>query len=80
MEESLLTEDEQKVVNHLAEAWNAYVKIGKLHPSDTDDFAKAIHDAQKIIMWRPMLREYGWQEGGVNNKRLKELMNESSHS
>ena len=56
--QSLLGEDEQKVIEGLVTAWNEFVKIEKLHPDEQDEFRHLIHSAQYMIMSRPMRREY----------------------
>ena len=52
-----LESQEEKIINTLAEAWNEFVKLKVLHPSDNNEFMAAIHVAQNIIMARPVLRE-----------------------
>jgi hypothetical protein len=62
----VLTPEEWEVLNHLASAWNAYLRLPKPDPllhgapilvdDDLADFRKAIHDAQRIIQARPARR------------------------
>jgi len=60
----LPNEDEQKVLDALVEAWNAYLKIPKWLSSgiyvedDTNDFRKAIHECQRIIATKILARNY----------------------
>ncbi|MBD1394287.1 hypothetical protein [Mucilaginibacter glaciei] len=47
-------ERENKVMNLLAAAWNAWNDVADdpdktVHPDDEADFRKAIHDAQRIV-------------------------------
>lgn len=55
--DTILTPDEDEVINLLASAWNKYVQLKMLHPSDQEDFMRAIHSAQNIVMSRPVARE-----------------------
>ncbi len=57
--EFLLGDDEQSVIDHLAAAWNVFLSLSPLHPDDLDEFRRAIHAAQHIIMSRPVAREIG---------------------
>ena len=52
MNESALTKDEIKVLDRLAEAWNAYLLLDATHPDDVDEFRHTIHEAQRHIMAR----------------------------
>lgn len=47
-----LTPDEKEILDRLAKAWNLFARLEENHPSDVEEFAKAIHDAQKIIALR----------------------------
>lgn len=40
----------------LTAAWNSFAKLYVLHPSERDEFMRAIHAAQNIVMSRPVLR------------------------
>lgn len=63
----MLNAQEQKVVDLLGEAWNAYLDLvrGEIMPhrrsnvkdDDSDDFRKAIHDGQRIVFTKSVLRE-----------------------
>ena len=55
---SLLTPQESEVVAHLSRAWNAWVELEKLHPSNHQEFLTAIHEAQRLVMSRPVQREF----------------------
>ncbi|WP_139150004.1 hypothetical protein [Sphingobium yanoikuyae] len=52
-----MTEDELAVVDQLGHAWDGFLRLPALHSSDRMDFMKAIHDAQRIIMARPAMRD-----------------------
>lgn len=54
----LLTDDEERIVHLLAEAWDAFSHLPKLHPDNAREFCNAIHACQEKIMMRPMLREF----------------------
>jgi hypothetical protein len=49
-----LTMKEKRVIDRLAEAWNSFTELEIEHVDDMRDFRKAIHDAQRIIMCRPV--------------------------
>jgi hypothetical protein len=49
---------EKKIVKLSAELWNESLKLDELHPSQKLDFAKAIHDIQKLVFMRPAYRKY----------------------
>lgn len=54
---TLLTDDEQKALDTLADAWNLFVALPILYGQDRQEFMLAIHAAQNIILARPVLRE-----------------------
>lgn len=60
MDDQLLTPDEMAVMDKLKEAWNLFVKLPVQHPMHNQEFANAIHAAQRIVMSRPVSRHYGW--------------------
>jgi len=55
---SLLTPAESEVVAHLARAWNAWMELEKLHPNHHQEFLADIHSAQRLVMARPVQREF----------------------
>jgi hypothetical protein len=50
--EELVDEKEMKVVDLLAESYNAFTELPVLHPNDHVEFVQAIHAAQNIVMAR----------------------------
>ncbi len=52
-----MTECEQKVLDHLVDAWNEFVKLPVMHPDDNDEFRHAFHNLQRIIGIRALRRE-----------------------
>ena len=54
---ALLNIDESTILNILAEAWNQFAELEELHPQHAEDFCKAVHDAQRLVMCRPVCRE-----------------------
>jgi len=52
-----MTDQEQKVLDQLANAWNEFLKLPLVHNDELPDFRKAIHDAQRIIMARPEIKK-----------------------
>lgn len=45
----LLTEREKEVLELLGQAWSAFLKMERAHRSDTEDFMRHIHDAQRVV-------------------------------
>lgn len=62
----MLSNAEQKVLDLLAKAWNVYTFLPIEHYSDENEFLKAIHSAQNIILSRPTLRY-------LKNEKNKEI-------
>jgi len=56
--DSGLTENEQRVMDLLVEAWNAFCKLPIADDDDIMDFRKAIHDAERIMACRAFAREH----------------------
>lgn len=54
----LLTADERCVVDQLASAWNAWCGLDRIHPQENEDFLLAINTAQRIVMARPVQRQF----------------------
>ena len=67
MPDLLLTEEERRVVDTLAEAWNAFLELKPVHPDDNQEFRQAIHAAQNIIMARPVMKNAVNEFGGVTS-------------
>ena len=53
-----LSAEEEAVVEHLAKAWNAFLGLQPVHVDDITEFRHAIHLCQKVIMARPVQREF----------------------
>jgi hypothetical protein len=51
-----MTPEEQRVLDHLAQAWNAYLALPVVHTDDMAEFRQAIHAAQNIVLARPSVR------------------------
>lgn len=56
----ILTEQEQKVIDLLAITWNEFLKLPEQHPMHHQEFASIIHEAQRVIMSRPVARALNW--------------------
>lgn len=50
--ELCFTVAERAVLDSLAAAWNAFIKLEGVCPDDVNDFRKSIHDAQRIVASR----------------------------
>ncbi|CQR09268.1 TPA: hypothetical protein ACTR19_001336 [Yersinia enterocolitica] len=51
-----LSADEQRVAQMLGDAWNQYLKLPIEHPCERDEFCRAIHVCQSIVLARPAVR------------------------
>ncbi|HHM0700999.1 TPA: hypothetical protein ACREY0_001802 [Yersinia enterocolitica] len=51
-----LSADEQRVAQMLGDAWNQYLKLPIEHPCERDEFCRAIHVCQSIVLSRPAVR------------------------
>ncbi|MFA7407702.1 MAG: hypothetical protein WCY93_07810 [Anaerolineaceae bacterium] len=63
-----ITNAEQAVLRRLADAWSAYLELPNMNDlgvvnDDINDFRKAVHDAQRIILARPTKRELNKKDG-----------------
>lgn len=47
-----LTFTEREILDHLANAWNAFTSLDKRSEHDSDEFHQAIHAAQQLIALR----------------------------
>jgi hypothetical protein len=59
MAEELLAEDERKVLEALAEAWRRFLALPVQHKWDQVEFMLAIHQAQYVVLARPVIRQKG---------------------
>lgn len=64
MDSKVLTPEERRVLDILADAWNAFITLPLEHESERVDFMNAIHDAQYIVMARPAQRELNKERYG----------------
>jgi hypothetical protein len=49
-----LSEKEYEVLYTLAYAWSIFIDLPVVHPDHKDEFRRAIHEAERIIMIRPL--------------------------
>lgn len=47
---------EEACLGLLVDAWNAFVALPVEHPCEREEFMRAVHAAQHILMARPELR------------------------
>lgn len=52
-----LKKKEDEILLILANAYNKFGDLPILHEADTEDFLRAIHMAQNIVMSRPVMRQ-----------------------
>lgn len=58
MSKKPFTPEEQRVMDHLVNAWNEFVKLQVTHPSHNNDFGNAIHKCQDVLIHRVVQRDY----------------------
>ena len=56
MTKSGLTEKELEAINISAKLWNAYNALEEQHPCDKEEFCRALHICQHLIMIRAIRR------------------------
>lgn len=66
-----LTEDEQRVMGHLARAWDAYVALPRADHHATDQFMTAINSAQSVLALRVVARLLSAVPDGDPLRRLR---------
>ncbi len=70
-----LTDDEQHILDLLADAWAGQMALPGVHASDSPEMAHHLHAAQNIILARPAVeqqnddREKGLPDGDQRNRR-----------
>ncbi len=52
-----MTKEELEIIEILGIAWNKFKAIEVVHQSDNDEFMRAIHAAQNIVLSRQAMRE-----------------------
>jgi len=50
-----MTEEERRVLDYLAQAWNNFLILDEVHPCDRQEFMQAIHAAENIVFARPAI-------------------------
>lgn len=63
MSDSGLTRSEHQVLTALTHVWNMYLELPEQHPTHQHEFMTAIHQAQRLVMCRPVQRAEGWVHG-----------------
>lgn len=56
---SLFTVQEIKVLDHLATAWNEYIKLPKQHNMEVNEMCSAIHRCQDLVLIRASRKKVG---------------------
>lgn len=68
---SILTKQENLVLENLADAYINFAQLDTLHPADRREFEDAVHRAQNIVMSRPAMRAFiagnKYNEIGLDN-------------
>lgn len=52
-----ITQHEMQIVEKLSEAWNLFMKLPVEHPMAQDEFCRAIHRCQDMVLARSGLRQ-----------------------
>jgi hypothetical protein len=52
-----LSTAELTIIDHLARAYDTFIKLPVEHPCDQREFCEAIHKAQYLVMARPVRRK-----------------------
>lgn len=52
----VLTADEQQVAQLLGDVWNQFLALPLEHPAGRDEFCRAIHYCQSLVLARPAIR------------------------
>jgi transcriptional regulator with XRE-family HTH domain len=63
-----LTPGEQAVIQALVEAWNLFAALPEEHADDVTEFRYAIHDAERIVLIRPVRRQPGRKTAESDNR------------
>ncbi|MDA5627845.1 MULTISPECIES: hypothetical protein [Agrobacterium] len=58
-----LTPGETKVIEHLADAWNAFITCAPFHGDDLAEFRRGIHHLQEKVFARPAIEHFN-RKGG----------------
>jgi len=56
-EQPLLSNEEFAVMKALTEAWNLFLELPVIHEMHQQEFILHIHDAQRIVMSRPVSKQ-----------------------
>lgn len=51
-----VTDAERKIAQTLGDAWNAYLELPIEHPMERDEFCRAIHVCQNMVLSRGAVR------------------------
>lgn len=52
-----MTEQEQAVMQKLAEAWNEFLKMEQCHTDEVNDFRFHVHALQAMVLARPKINQ-----------------------
>lgn len=55
-DKALLTPEEEEVLELLAEAWNKFVLLPFQQPGEQNEFMRALHEMQRLVLARPVVR------------------------
>lgn len=57
-----MTNQEKIVMENLVSAWNTFLDLPIEHPDDQNEFRRAIHSAQLLVLARPGRRMYNAEQ------------------
>ena len=55
-QDELFTQEEERLVGLLGEAWEMFLELPVIHGSDKEEFMRAIHAAQNIVLSRAAMK------------------------
>jgi len=71
-----ITDDEIRITEMLGRAWDEYLMLPVEHPMDRDEFCRAIHVCQSMVLERSGRREMNsrqWMEGKEEAKKTQPI-------
>jgi hypothetical protein len=59
-EKGQLTDKEREVVMLVGRVWDLFSTLPPQHSMEKDEFCRAVHVCQQIVLCRPVVRTEGW--------------------
>ncbi|EPZ8126036.1 hypothetical protein ACXV6R_003933 [Yersinia enterocolitica] len=64
-----LSAAEHRIAQMLGDVWNQYLQLPTEHPNERDEFCRAIHAGQALILARAAIRGLADKGQGYKNKK-----------